>query len=297
MAEHNAQPGRTTPPRGVSRWAPREPAASWPTRGGHPVPGVLTRGRSDRPRSVTTGQGTTPVPSTAVGTTRGWAAHHLLMDGTTPAGTPTGTASRPALRRRPVVPAVASVLTHTSQGQDEAGGTAQGGARHEAPARTQQERGRRTADTEPTAQHGTGRRTGCARAAPGGEDEQAGARTAGPPQPHHDDAEQLQQGDSGLQSTTAASQTVADPAARWYCPEYYTPTYPAPRLGTDARCEPCRRPPRAMPLNARHRTTPQSPCHSPRRRCRSGCGPQGVDVPPAAPDCGGPTLDTTTTNP
>jgi hypothetical protein len=43
MAEHKAQPDRTTPPSpGVSRWPPREPAASWPTRGVHPVPGVLT---------------------------------------------------------------------------------------------------------------------------------------------------------------------------------------------------------------------------------------------------------------
>ncbi len=72
------------------------------------------------------------------------------------------------------------------------------------------------------------------------EDEQAGARTAVPQQPHHDDAEQLQQGDSGLPSTIAASQTVADPTACWYGPEYYTPTYQAPRLGTDARCEPRR---------------------------------------------------------
>ncbi len=47
-------------------------------------------------------------------------------------------------------------------------------------------------------------------------------------------------GDSGLPSTTAASQTVADPAACWYCPKCYTPTYQAPRLGTDARREPCR---------------------------------------------------------
>ncbi len=167
MAEHNAQPGRTTSsPRGL----PLAPPASRPHRGRHgagtPSPVFSPRGRSDRPRSVTTGQGTTPVPSTAVGTTRGWAAHHPLMEGTTPAGTPTGTASQPALRRWPVVPAVASVPTHASQGQDEAGGTSQGGARHQAPARTQQERGRRTADTEPTAQHGTGRRTGRARAAP-----------------------------------------------------------------------------------------------------------------------------------
>ncbi len=207
---------------------------------------------------MTTGQGTTPVPSTAVGTTRGWAAHRPLMDGTTPAGTPTGTASRPALRRWPVVPAGASVPTHTSQGQDEAGGTSQDGARHEAPARTQQERGRSTADTEPTAQHGTGRRTGCARAAPSART----SRQACEQRCHRSHITTMPsnctRGDGGLPSTTAASQTVADPAACWCCPECYTPTDQAPRFGTDARREPRRRPPRAMPLNARHRTTPQA---------------------------------------
>jgi hypothetical protein len=269
MAEHKAQPGRTTPPPRGLPLVPGEPAASWPTRGAHPVPLFRTRGRSVRPRSVTTRQGTTPVPSTAGGTTRGWAAHHPLMDGTTPTGTPTGTASRPALRRWPVVPAVASVPTHTSQGQDEAGGTSQDGARHEAPARTQQERGRHTADTEPTAQH-TGRRTGGARAAPS-------ARTS------RQAREQRRHGSHITTMPSTCSRVTADCRT----PQRRTRPSPTPRPAGAARSAPPRptkpppghgRPPRAMPLNARHRTTPQA------RAIQRGAD-AGVDVVPSESTC------------
>ncbi len=73
-------------------------------------------------------------------------------------------------------------------------------------------------------------------------------------------------GDSGLPSTTAASQTVADPAARWHCPECYTPTYKRPASA---------RTPAAS--HAAQRSAPNdaaSACPSPRRRCRRGCGPR-----------------------
>jgi hypothetical protein len=265
-------PGRPShgPPTGRPRRERRHGA-------GTPSPVSFARSRSDRPRSVTAGQETTPVPSTAVGTTCGWAAHRRLMDGATPAGTPTGTASRPALRRWPV-PAGASVATHASQGPDEAGGTSQGGAMQEAPARTQQERGRRTADTEPTAQHGTGRRTGCARAAPSART----SRQAHEQRCHSSHTTTMtsncSRGDSGLPSTTAASQTVADPAASCACPECYTPTYPAPRLGTDARCEPCRS---TLGTERRRKRVPSTEAPMP-----EWTWSEGVDVPPAASDCG-----------
>lgn len=84
--------------------------------------------------------------------------------------------------------------------------------------------------------------------------------------------------DSGLASTTAASQTVADPAASWSYPECYTPTHRAPRLGTDAPREPCRS---TLGTERRRKRVPFTEAPMPKWMWS-----EGGDVPPAAPDCG-----------